>query len=520
MSEMKFELDRDINEWRELTARAIAKANKLGARFVSAMISIDEGEDLGIEGINQEPAKISETSRYIDASIGVRLVFEGTWGFAAGSVREANVEELAKRAVNMAKVNSRLQRYPVDIIPIAVPNDPVFYTTDFEIDPFTVPWEEKLKLLLDADEVLRTSSSKVSKRQGTISLKKQKKILATTDGLFAVQSFMRSGASIEVNMGTFEDDIQRRSYPDSHYDFTAGGWEHILRRDLVKHAAGIAEEAERLFYAPYCPHGTRDIIMLQSMANLHCGHESIHGFEADRILGTEWTLAGGSFLTAILPEIGNYRFGSKYVTIVADSLHPQGVGTFAYDDEGTPGQKNYLVKDGILVGLLTSRETVTGLNRLLGRNYFKQSGGTMRAMNAKNSPLIRMVNILIQPGEMSLEEMKDKVPVGTIMLGTNKSWSIDDIRRHFNFGVEIAWEKVSDNRWELRKNATYAGDNLTFFRSCKGFANQESWVFQGIGNCGKDIDPVQAVATGHGCSPGWFEKVKVSSVGKRQGGAQ
>lgn len=510
---MDFVQDRTKNGWRKLTDRALWEARRHQASYADIRITLGEKEELSTEGFGSEEALISGTDRDESEYIGIRVLINGTWGFAGAPFNQAaSVEHLVRRAADMAKANACLQRRPVELAPIA-PAD-IFHTTPYHIDPFLVSWDQKLALLMSADRAMREVSPLIYKRNTELSLWKIKKILATSDGVLAIQEFMECGAYISAHARRQAgDDAQRRSYPDAHAHFMRGGWEVIEQLNLLNHASEMAHEAEQLLYAPYCPEGERDIILLSTMANLHCGHETIHGFEADRILGTEWTLAGGSFITAILPEIGNFRFGSPHVNIIADSLHPQGVGTFACDDEGAPGQRVYLIKEGILKGLLTSRETVPELNRLLGRDYFTHSGATVRAMDAANFPLIRMVNIIIEPGEMSFEEMKDRAPVGTIMFGTNKSWSIDDIRRHFNFGSEIAHEKVSDNRWELRKNPEYAGDNLIFFRNCQGFADQQSFFMHGIGNCGKDIAPIQSMHTGHGTSPGWFSNVNVRSCG-------
>lgn len=511
---MKFTSNGKEDGWREITERVISLAQKKGATYADCRIVFQEQESLGIEGFEEGSAKIASASKDSSEGMGVRVVLNGTWGFAAGSFfGKVSADDLTERAIRSASANAKLQHNPVILAPVEALGFTVYFASQFLQDPFDVSWEEKIGLLLRVDEAMRKSSISVFKREADLSFVKTRKILGTSDGVFAIQEFMESGASIAVHARRFPgDDAQRRSYPDSHVHYVRGGWETIEDLDLVGHAPKLVEEASMLLHAPYCPEGERDVILLSTQSNLHCGHETIHGFEADRVLGTEWTLAGGSFITPILSQIGSYRFGSEHVNIIADSFHPQGVATFACDDEGTPAARTYLVKEGVLVGLLTSRETVPQLNRILGREYFKTSGATVRGMDAESFPLIRMVNILIEPGELPFEEMKERVPEGTIMLGTNKSWSIDDIRRHFNFGTEIAWEKVG-GRWELRKNAKYSGDNLNFFRNCQGFADKTSFFMHGIGNCGKDVAPIQSIPTGHGSSPGWFSKVKVGSVG-------
>ncbi|MBI2637476.1 MAG: TldD/PmbA family protein, partial [Candidatus Sungbacteria bacterium] len=349
-------------------------------------------------------------------------------------------------------------------------------------------------------------------RTGGMSFEKTRKFFLNSYGLFTDQTFYMSGAQISVNARKGEgDDIQGRTFPDGHGYMAQAGYEFIDERDFIAGARIIAHEALELCFAPSAPVGVRHAIILPGEFNLHGGHETIHGFEGDRCLGTEWTLAGGSFFMRILPQIGTFRFGSEHVNIVADSSIERGVGTYLYDDEGSPRQRYHLVKDGIWVGLLTSRESMPLLNARIGREYFKQSGGSMRAQSAGDIPLSRMTNILIEPGHLDFEAMKDSAPEGTVMFGSNKSWTIDDYRRHFQFGVEIAWEKVR-GRWELRKNALYYGDNLKFWRNCLGFADDRSWVLYGLPNCGKG-DPIQSMKTGHGTSPAYFKDVNIGIAG-------
>ncbi len=206
---------------------------------------------------------------------------------------------------------------------------------------------------------------------------------------------------------------------------------------------------------------------------------------------------------------------------MADSFTEGGVGTFACDDEGVPAKRTVLVENGIWKGLLVSRENAIPLNRKIGGNpYFTEASGAMRAASYGNFPLIRMNNITFMPGKMSYEEMRDHVPVGTILFGNNKSWSIDPYRRDFQFGSETGYEKVMHSGvavWEPRRNPVYRGDNLKqFFRHCVAAADKNSAMLLGLGNCGKGV-PVQAMATAH-CTPHtWFQNISVDSArgGKR-----
>jgi TldD protein len=178
---------------------------------------------------------------------------------------------------------------------------------------------------------------------------------------------------------------------------------------------------------------------------------------------------------------------------------PGGLGTFGYDDEGVPAQRTPLIKDGIFVGYLTSRETAS--------RFGQRSNGTMRADGWGNIPLIRMTNINLEPGEWELDDLITDTDEG-IYMEMNKSWSIDDKRLNFQFGTEIAYE-IRNGKWgDLLKNATYAGMTPLFWGSCDAICNEKYWDVWGTPNCGKG-QPSQVAHVGHGSSIARFRNVQV-----------
>ncbi|MEK7510077.1 MAG: TldD/PmbA family protein [Patescibacteria group bacterium] len=499
------------SEYQQFVQEVLWQAKRLGAEYADCRLCPEQES----EEIKLENGQITALNSSRSAGFGVRLLMNGSWGFYGSPIlKKENIETVVRRAIHSASINSSFQKEKVFLVPRAElwEKEKVgIYQTRIEIDPFAVSLDEKLKLLTSADEAIVQTSKKVFWRIGEIAILKTRKLFACSEGVRTDQTIIECGASLQAHaIAQQGGDIQRRSWPDSHFYYMQGGYEYIKKLELVENAAKIAKEAEQLLEAPRAPSGNRGIILLQSMLNLH-SHETVHGFEADRTLGSEWTLAGGSFLTPLLSEIGKFRFGSEKVNIRADSTLEGGVGTFGYDDEGTPAQRMPLVTNGVWVGLLTSRETVPLLNQKIGREYFKQPSGAVRTESYGDWPVIRMTNIIVEPGETDFEDLKDSVPNGTILFGTNKSWSIDDVRRHFTFGTEIAFEKVN-GKWEIRKNAKYYGDNLNFWRNCQIVCDEKSFQLQGVGSCGK-ADPLQVVHTGHGASPAYFSNIRVGAVG-------
>ena len=273
---------------------------------------------------------------------------------------------------------------------------------------------------------------------------------------------------------------------------------------LPDHAPRVADEAERLLRAKPCPSKTTTVILDSSQLALQI-HESIgHPIELDRILGSEASYAGTSFLK---PEmVGHFRYGSERVNVVADATTPGGLGTFGYDDEGVPAQRVPILAGGVLVNLLTSRETALRPGT--------ESNGTMRADGWNRIPLIRMTNINLEPGEWTLEQMIAETEEG-VLLSTNRSWSIDDKRVNFQFGTEIGWEIKAGRLGEMIKNPTYTGITPIFWNSCDAVGNRDQWEMWGTPNCGKG-EPGQVAHVGHGAAPARFRNVQIGVMKQNQ----
>ena len=149
------------------------------------------------------------------------------------------------------------------------------------------------------------------------------------------------------------------------------------------------------------------------------------------------------------------------MNITSDPTTPEGLGTFAFDDEGVPAQPQPIVREGLLTGFLASRETAA----MLGRG----SGGSMRADGWSRMPLVRMTNLHLDPGEGSLDDLLADVDDG-IYLATNRSWSIDDKRLNFQFGTQVAREIRKGKLGRLLRDATYKGITPVFWASMDALA--------------------------------------------------
>jgi len=430
-----------------------------------------------------------------DFGFGIRVLFHGAWGFADSSkVNRQEMESVLGKALKIARGSSKVKGQ--DVFFPSTPSVTATYKTPISIDPFSVSPENKLKLLIEAEEIMR-KNKKVKISEAFMGCYKTAKTFASTEGSLIEQEIIDCGAGIAAT-AIEGGEVQVRSYPNSFRgNFATKGYEWIEELKILDHAQRVAEEAEQLLSAKPCPSKIATLILDSSQLALQV-HESIgHPIELDRILGTEASYAGTSF---IKPEmVGNFRYGSEKVNVTADATLPGGLGTFGYDDEGIKAQRVAIISQGILVNLLTSRETA----HILG----KESNGTMRADGWNRIPLIRMTNINLEPGEWTLEQMIADTEDG-LFLNTNRSWSIDDKRINFQFGTEIGWEIKKGKLGEIVKNPTYTGITPQFWNSCDAIANREHWQMWGTPNCGKG-EPGQVAHVGHGTAPARFRNVQV-----------
>lgn len=202
-----------------------------------------------------------------------------------------------------------------------------------------------------------------------------------------------------------------------------------------------------------------------------------------------------------IDKLGSLKYGSSIINIVADSTIDGGLGTFGYDDEGVKACRSDIIKDGIHVGYLNSRETA--------RVTKQAPNGCMRADGWNKIPLIRMTNINLEPGNCELDALIADTKNG-ILVDTNKSWSIDDKRLNFQFGQEIAWQIKDGKLGQIYKNPLYTGMTPQFWNSCDAICNNNHWHIWGIPSCGKG-EPMQIAHVAHGAAPARFRNVKVGA---------
>jgi TldD protein len=476
---------------KDLLKIALDEAKRLGADYADARYLQRKNEP-----ITTKNGAVQHMALLEDKGFGVRVLANGGWGFSSSNIiTPAELKRCAAEAVAIARASAKVQKEPVTLSPLKPVQDT--YKTKVKLNPFEVPLSEKLDLLKSLDKEMK-SDEKVKVTTSSLNSLQINKLFISTEGSVIEQEIVETGVNISATAAG-NGDVQRRSFSD----YSTAGYEFIKGLKLKDMAGGLGKEAVELLTAESCPKTETSLILGSSILALQIHESCGHPIELDRVLGTEASYAGTSFL---MPDmLGNYQYGSEDVTIVADATVPGGLGTFGYDDEGVPAQRTTIVDKGLFVNYLTSRETASTLGQV--------SNGTMRADSWSNIPLVRMVNISLDPGDWTLDEIIKDTKDGVFMEAP-KSWSLDDKRLNFHFSTEYAYEIKDGSITKLLKNPAYTDMTTHFWNACDAVSGKgaDEWHLWGMPSCAKG-EPIQIANVAHGAAPARFKDIKVG-VGK------
>jgi len=465
---------------------AVEAALAAGARYADARVMHRRYESMSARNGEIEALVQDE-----DAGIGVRALVGSGWGFyAVPELSDIAARGAGTAAARIAAASGRVAGPDIDLVPMT----PVTgsWSSACDVDPLSVSLSDKGDLLVNATTVMRDHGA--DQGEGIYQIWDTTKWFVSSEGHRIDQHIRESGGGIAA-LAIGNGETQRRSYPSYRGDYRTSGWETVTNLDLLAHAARVADEARALLSAPQCPAGTTTLIIGDEQLALQI-HESVgHAIELDRILGWEAAFAGTSWLD--LTKLGSLRYGSELMNITIDPTIPGALGSFGFDDEGTPAAARDAVRDGIWVGVLAGRDSAARA----GLDY----GGSMRADGWSRIPMVRMTNVGLRPGPHSLDEIIAATDDG-IYVDMNRSWSIDDKRLNFQFGCEIGWEVKNGKLGRMIRNPTYTGIGPQFWASMDMLSSEvRPW---GTPNCGKG-QPGQVGHTGHPSAPARFQNVRV-----------
>jgi TldD protein len=472
----------------DVATAAVEAALAAGARYADARVMQRRSESMSARN-----GEIEELSQDENAGIGVRALVGSSWGFFATPELET-AKQAGERAAAIAKASARVQGPEVELAKIDIRQDS--WASACATDPLEISLSTKGDLLVSATKRAKDAGADLA--EGLYQIWDTRKWFVSSEGHRIDQHIRECGGGISATV-IGDGETQRRSYPAYRGQYGTEGWELIERLQIPDHAERVAEEARALLTAPLCPAGETTLILGSEQMALQI-HESVgHAIELDRILGWEAAYAGTSWLE--LAKLGSLQYGSELMNITIDPTIAGALGSFAYDDEGTPAAARYAVKDGIWVGTLAGRDSAA----VAGLDY----AGSVRSDGWARLPMVRMTNVGLVPGPHTLDEIIAATDDGVYM-ENNRSWSIDDKRLNFQFGCEIGWEVKNGKRGRMLRNPTYTGIGPRFWRSLDMLSSET--VAWGTPNCGKG-QPGQIGHTGHPAAPGRFQGVRVGVRG-------
>ena len=472
-----------------LLADLVASASARGASYADARTVEREQE-----GVNVKDGAVESVTRSSDRGLGFRVIHKGSWGFAATDrTDDAALRGVVDEAFRRAEAAASVQRRTVTLAAVAPQRGE--YRTTLGRDPFAVPLAERIDHLREVDAA--SKGPRVKTRRSSIAAYRTRKHLVTSEGTDVSQEIVESGAGLSVLA------VKAGAKPAQRYDMRLtrqAGWEFVLHLDLVARARRYRDDAEAMLDAPLADETPTTLVFapefLALLVHESCGHPT----EADRLLEHEVAFAGTTFMWP--EDRRKLRYGSPYVSMTADATVPGGMGTFGWDDDGVPAMRTKLVDRGTFVGYLTSRETAGALG-------LPVTIGSARAESWQHFPIVRMVNVSLDPGATPFAELMRGVDSG-LLLDAPASYSLDDKRQNFHFSTQSARVIRNGQLEGYVRGVAFQSLTPDFWGRCDDVA--DDWELHGFLSCAKG-EPLQLMRVGHGAAHARFRDVPIEVRG-------
>ncbi|ANH60367.1 MULTISPECIES: TldD/PmbA family protein [Dokdonia] len=504
----------DILMKKQMADVALNTAKSLGASYADARI----GRYLN-QFVRTREDKVQGVVNTESFGIGVRVIANGTWGFAStNDVSPDGIKKATEQAVAIAKANSKFQTEPVVLAPEASYGE-VSWKTPIKKDFKEVPVSEKVDLLLTANAAAQSSGANFV--NSALFMVNEQKYFASTEGSYIDQDVHRIWPTFGVTAvggGKFKTRQAMSAPMGMGYEYLDGlasekleGPEGLkLYRgsyDMVEDATTAAKQAREMLTAKSVDAGKYDLVLEPNHLGLTI-HESVgHPTELDRVLGYEANYAGTSFATIDKWKSKNFKYGSDLVNIVADKTQVGSLGAVGWDDEGVKTKKWDIIRNGVLVNYQAIRDQV----KMIDQN---ESHGCCYAQSWNDVQFQRMPNISLEPGKepYSINDMIKDVEKGIYIAGRG-SYSIDQQRYNFQFGGTMYYEIKDGKIAGMLNDVAYQSNTQEFWNSCAKICDKDDYRLFGSFFDGKG-QPSQVSAVSHGSSTSRFNDINVINTGR------
>jgi len=453
------------------------------------------------------------------AGIGVRVIANGTWGFASTSnMTPDSIAKAAEQAVAVAVANSKFQTVPVQLAPVKGVGD-VTWNTPITKNAFEVPIKDKVDLLLSVNDAAMSNGANYI--TSILFLVNEQKYFASTDGSYIDQDVHRLWApffATAIGDSGFKQRTGLGNPVGMGFEYLDGKEEDKIRisganvgyknsYDMLEDATEAGKQLQAKLKAKSVEPGKYDLVLDPAHLMLTI-HESVgHPLELDRVLGYEANFAGTSFATLDKWKSGKFNYGSKIVNLVADKTQPYSLGNVGFDDEGVKTKEWDLVKDGTLVNYQAIRDQVHMIDQ-------KESHGCCYAQSWRDVQFQRMPNVSLKPNkqDISAEDVIKDVEDGIYIAGRG-SFSIDQQRYNFQFGGQLFYEIKNGKITEQIEDVAYQSNTQEFWNSCTQMAGKSDYRIGGSFFDGKG-QPSQVSAVSHGCPTTRFNNINVINTAR------
>ncbi|HEU4774027.1 MAG TPA: TldD/PmbA family protein, partial [Lysobacter sp.] len=503
---------------KRLADDALTAAREAGATYCDVRI----GRYLRQAVMTRED-KVQNVMNGESSGVGIRVIVDGAWGFAAtNQLTSDGVVQAARQAAAIARANAKVQTEPVQFAK-APGYGEISWRTPIRKNAMEVPIQHKAELLLGVNAAAMAAGA--SFVNSTLFSINEQKYFASTDGSYIDQDVHRIWAPMSV---TAIDSASGKFRTRSGLSAPMGlGFEYLdgnaadktvlpcgvtvygKSYDMHEDAVAAARHTRDKLKAPSVKPGKYDLVLDPSHTWLTI-HESIgHPLELDRVLGYEANYAGTSFATLDKRE-QRFQYGSDKVNVFADKTQPGSLGAVAYDDEGVKCKRWDLITDGKLVDYQTIRDQA----HILGKT---ESDGCCYADSWSTVQFQRMANVSMAPGKtpLSVAELVKDVENGVYIIGDG-SFSIDQQRYNAQFGGQLFYEIKNGEVTGMLEDVAYQIRTPEFWNACSAVADERDYRLGGSFFDGKG-QPSQVSAVSHGSSTARFNGINVINTARSLG---
>ena len=505
----------DVAMKKRMSNIALNAATSEGATYADARI----GRYLN-QFITTQEKRVDNVVNTESYGIGIRVIANGTWGFASTSdMTDDGIAKAAKAAVNVAKANAKFQTEPVRLAPVKKYED-VSWKTPIKQNAFEVPIKDKVDILMAANNAALDNGANYI--TSIMFLVNEQKYFASTEGSYIDQDVHRIWSpffATAVGKSGFKQRSGLGNPVGMGFEYLEGKEEDKIRiqganigykdsYDIVEDATEAGKQLQKKLKAKSVEPGKYDLVLDPAHLMLTI-HESVgHPFELDRVLGYEANFAGTSFATLDKWKSGKFNYGSKIVNLFADKTQVNSLGYVGYDDEGVKTKEWDLVKDGILVNYQAIRDQAHIINE-------KESHGCCYSQSWRDVQFQRMANVSLRPNEkdLSAEDIIADVDEGIYIAGRG-SFSIDQQRYNFQFGGQLFYEIKDGKIVDQIEDVAYQSNTQEFWNNCVAMAGKSDYRVGGSFFDGKG-QPSQVSAVSHGCPTTRFNNINVINTARK-----